>query len=185
MRRAGAGAALFALTLAGPLGGCSGEPDPAPAPTPVASVAVPPPVPVTTRSTAPGELPAPELDGAVPLNGTWRMQASATGSAASYTGADGAVRFAVRCDPQARRILLLAAGGAGAMRVVTRDAAATFPTDAADGGGVAARLTTGQTFLDALARAETFGVAVGEAAMQRLPGDAAIGQVVRSCRPGG
>ncbi|KQN37285.1 hypothetical protein ASG37_09425 [Sphingomonas sp. Leaf407] len=170
-------ASALALLLAA----CSGEPTPAPSPTPT-PVATPTVI-ASARTLAPGELPTPELDGAAPLAGTWRFQASASGSAARYDSGE-ALRFAVRCDSQARRIVFVAAGEGSAIRLFTPDAAATFPAKRID-GTLEAAVTTGQTFLDALAKARTIGVGGGDGPIGRLPGDRSIGDVVARCRPGG
>ncbi|KQM97701.1 hypothetical protein [Sphingomonas sp. Leaf25] len=172
--KVGAASALALLLAA-----CSGEPTPAPSPTPVAT----PTIIASARTLAPGELPTPELDGAAPLAGTWRFQASASGSAARYDSG-GTLRFAVRCDSQARRIVFVAAGEGSAIRLFTPDAAATFPAKRID-GALEAAVTTGQTFLDALAKARTIGVGGGDGPIGRLPGDRSIGDVVARCRPGG
>lgn len=170
-----------ALGLALLLAGCSKAPEPVPSPTPgAASTPSPAPAP---RVPKPGELPTPELDGAAPLAGRWRFQASAAGSAALYE-TNGQAAFAVRCDPRARRIVFVTPGAGAAIRLYVADAAATFPADRIVGASEAA-VTTGQTFLDALVRAESIGVATGEGAVRRIPGDGAIRDVVRSCRPGG
>ncbi len=169
-------AAFAALALAA----CSNEPPPAPKPT--ASVTPTPRPTPSPRALKPGELPTPELDGATPLAGSWRYQASASGSAARYE-ANGTPAFTVRCDPQARRIVFVHPGQGRSIRLYVADAAATFPTQAVDGAAEAA-VTTGQTFLDALARADTIGFAIDDGAVARLPGDKAIGTVVRGCRPG-
>lgn len=165
------------------LAACSGDPAPtsAPSPTPAATpVRQAAPVPRVLR---PGEVPTPELDGATPLAGVWRFRASASGSAARYE-VGGAAAFALRCDPQARRIVFVHPGAGTGIRLFAPDAAATFPATRID-GVLEAAVTTGQTFLDALARADTIGVASSDGPVQRLPGDAAIGDVVRSCRPAG
>lgn len=169
--------ALWSLVL---LAGCSSEPPPAPAPT-----ATPTPTPRPTRlprALKPGELPTPELDGATPLAGNWRYQASASGSAVRYE-ANGAAAFTLRCDPQARRIVFAHPGQGRAIRLYVADAAATFPTQTVDGAAEAA-VTTGQTFLDALARADTIGFAIDDGPVAQMPGDKAIRTVVRGCRPG-
>jgi len=169
-------AAFAALALAA----CSSEPPPAPKPT-----ARPTPTPRPTpspRALRPGELPTPELDGAAPLAGNWRYQASASGSAVRYE-ANSAAAFTIRCDPQARRIVFAHPGQGATIRLYVADAAATFPTQTVDGAAEAA-VTTGQTFLDALARADTIGFAIDDGPVARLPGDKAIRTVVRGCRPG-
>ncbi|MEP9401374.1 hypothetical protein [Sphingomonas sp. VNH70] len=170
-----------ALALALFVAACSQAPDPAPAPSPT-PVATPRPTP-SPRALRPGELPTPELDGAAPLAGAWRFQASAAGSAALYES-NGQAVFAVRCDPRARRIVFVTPHAGDSIRLYVADAAATFPADRIDGRSEAA-VTTGQTFLDALVRAKSIGVGSGEGPVARLPGDDAIRTVVRSCRPGG
>jgi len=174
------GRALWSLLL---LAGCSGEP-PAPAPTPAPTARATPasrPAP-SPRALKPGELPTPELDGAIPLSGSWRYQASASGSAALYES-NGTAAFVVRCDPQAKRVVFAHPGQGSSIRLYVADAAATFPTQTVDGAAEAA-VTTGQTFLDALARADTIGFAIDDGQVAQLPGDKAIGTVVRGCRPG-
>ncbi len=167
---------LWSLAL---LAGCSSDPPPpAPAPT---ETPTPRPMP-SPRALKPGELPTPELDGATPLAGRWRYQASASGSAARYES-NGAAAFAIRCDPRAKRIVFAHPGQGRTIRLYVADAAATFPTQVIDGAAEAA-VTTGQTFLDALARADAIGFAVDDGPVAQLPGDKAIGTVVRGCRPG-
>jgi hypothetical protein len=157
------------LAMALLLAACSGEPTPQPTPGATA-VATPTPIPTpSSRILKPGQLPTPELDGAVALTGAWRSQ----GSAALYES-EGAPAFAVRCNRPAQRIELVRTGTGATLRLFTDDAAATFPA-VADGGAAMASITTGQTFLDALARAPVV----------RLPGNGAIGDIVRRCRPGG
>lgn len=172
------GCVLWALAL---LAGCSSEP-PAPAPTPRASPTPGPRPTPSPRALRPGELPTPELDGATPLAGNWRYQASASGSAARYE-TNGAAALTVRCDPQAKRIVFAHPGRGSSIRLYVADAAATFPTQTVDGMAEAA-VTTGQTFLDALARADTIGFAIDDGPVAQLPGDKAVGAVVRGCRPG-
>lgn len=168
-----------ALVLLLALAACSSEPT-SPAPAPTAS-----PAPSTTpapspRPRRPGQLPTPELDGAVPLTGSW----SATRDAALYT-ADGRIAFALRCDRPGRRILVSRGVAEGAsIALFTDDAAATFPAQVVD-GALETPVTTGQTFLDALMRADVIGVAAGKGPVLRIPGDPAIGKVVRGCRPAG
>ncbi|KQM37599.1 hypothetical protein [Sphingomonas sp. Leaf10] len=169
--------ALWSLVL---LAGCSSEPPPAPQPT-TSPTPTPRPTP-SPRALKPGELPTPELDGATPLAGDWRYQASASGSAVRYES-NGGASFTVRCDPQARRIIFGHPGQGRTIRLYVADAAATFPTQTVDGAAEAA-VTTGQTFLDALARADTIGLQVDDGAVAQLPGDKAIGTVVQGCRPG-
>lgn len=168
-----------ALTLALVLAACSSEPPP-PAPVPSAR---PTPSPVPTRSPRPlkpGQLPTPELDGATPLAGRW----TAIPAGAIY-GQEGRIAFAIRCDRPARHILLsVDAKTGGSLRLFTDDAAATFPAQVVD-GALETPVTTGQTFLDALARADSIGIAVDGGTVQRIPGDPAIGGVVRGCRPAG
>ncbi|MDJ0278753.1 hypothetical protein QLH51_18330 [Sphingomonas sp. 2R-10] len=170
--------ALLALSV---LAGCSGEPPP-PAPQPSVQP-TPAPLPSATRSPRPlrpGQLPTPELDGAVPLAGNW----SATPGAATYRFEGGTV-FAIRCDRAARRIVLSRGVGEGdTISLFTDNAAATFPAQVVD-GALETPVTTGQTFLDALADAEVFAVASGKSPVLRVPGDKAIGAVVRGCRPAG
>ncbi len=161
------------------LASCSSEPPP-PAPVPTASPAPSPTPAPSPRPRKPGQLPTPELDGAVPLAGSW----SATRDAARYT-ADGRIAFALRCDRPARRILLSRDVADGAtIALFTDDAAATFPAQVVD-GLLETPVTTGQTFLDALMRADVIGVAAGKGPVLRIPGDPAIGRVVRGCRPAG
>lgn len=163
------------------LAGCSSEPPPPPAPTPTAR-ATPSPRPTLAppRILKPGQLPTPELDGATPIAGSW----SATPNTATY-GGEGGIAFAIRCDRTARRILLsVGVTTAGSLRLFTDDAAASFPAQVVD-GALEAPVTTGQTFLDALARADAIGIAVDDGLVRRIPGDAAVGGVVRGCRPAG
>jgi len=168
-----------ALVLLLALAGCSSE-SPPPAPVPSASpTPLPAPAP-SPRPLKPGQLPTPELDRAVPLAGRW----SATREAALYT-AGGRIAFALRCDRPARHILLSrGVAGGRSIALFTDDAGATFPAQVVD-GALETPVTTGQTFLDALARAETFGIAIDGGTVQRIPGDPAIGRVVRGCRPAG
>jgi|GEM_PF-5202536 len=168
--------ALLALLA---LAGCSSEPPP-PAPKPTARATPSPRPTLSPRALKPGQLPIPELDGATPLRGSW----SATPMAAVY-GEDGGLAFAIRCDRPARRILLSAAAKAGgSLRLFTADAAARFPAQMVD-GALESPVTTGQTFLDALARADAIGIAVDDGEVRRIPGDKAIARVVRGCRPAG
>jgi hypothetical protein len=169
------------LAMALLLAACSGEPTPQPTPgaTAVATPTPTPKPPPSSRILKPGQLPTPELDGAVALTGAWRSQ----GSAALYES-EGAPAFAVRCNRPAQRIELVRTGTGATLRLFTDDAAATFPA-VADGGAAMASITTGQTFLDALARADAIGVALDGAPVVRLPGNGAIGDIVRRCRPGG
>ena len=170
------GWALVALLA---LGACSSEPPP-PAPKPTARATPAPRPTLSPRVLKPGQLPTPELDGATPLAGGW----SATPVAATF-GADGKIAFAVRCDRPARQILLSAAAPAGgALRLFTEDAAARFPAQMVD-GALETPVTVGQTFLDALARADAIGITVDDGEVRRIPGDQAIGRVVRACRPAG
>ncbi|KQM87587.1 hypothetical protein ASE67_07820 [Sphingomonas sp. Leaf23] len=168
-----------ALVLLLALAGCSSEPPP-PAPAPgVTPTPSPTPVP-SPRLRKPGQLPTPELDGAMPLTGSW----SGKRDAALYT-ADGRIAFALRCDRPARHILLSRGVAEGAsIALFTDDAAATFPAQVVD-GALETPVSTGQTFLDALMRADVIGVATGKGPVLRIPGDPAIGQVVRGCRPAG
>ncbi|MEH3040182.1 MAG: hypothetical protein PGN21_08970 [Sphingomonas paucimobilis] len=170
------GRALVAVLA---LAGCSSEPPP-PAPQPTAR-ATPPPRPTPSpRTLRPGQLPTPELDGAVPVAGSW----SATPGAATYSDAEGIV-FAIRCDRPARQILLSRGPFEGeSIRLFTDSAAATFPAQMVD-GALETAVSTGQTFLDALARADRFGIASGKSPVLQIPGDKAIGAVVRGCRPAG
>ncbi|WP_430635269.1 hypothetical protein [Sphingomonas hankookensis] len=52
-------------------------------------------------------------------------------------------------------------------------------------GALETAVTTGQTFLDALAKADAIGIAAGRGPVVRVPGDKAVGAVVRGCRPAG
>lgn len=158
---------------------CSSEPPP-PAPVPSASPTPSPTPAASPRPLKPGQLPTPELDRAVPLAGSW----SGTRDAARYT-ADGRIAFALRCDRPARHILLSRGVAEGAsIALFTDDAAATFPAQVVD-GALETPVPTGQTFLDALMRADVIGVAAGGGPVLKIPGDPAIGTVVRGCRPAG
>lgn len=170
------GRALLAVLA---LAGCSSEPPP-PAPRPTGR-ATPAPRPTPSpRALMPGQLPAPELDGAVAVAGSW----SATPGAAIYSNERGIV-FAIRCDRPARQILLSRGPFEGdSIRLFTDSAAATFPAQMVD-GALETAVSTGQTFLDALAKAERFGIASGKTPVLQIPGDRAIGAVVRGCRPAG
>lgn len=167
-----------ALAVLLALAGCSSEP-PTPAPQPSARATLSPRLTLSPRPLKPGQLPTPELDGATPLAGGW----TATPVAATY-GGDGGVAFAIRCDRTARRILLsVGATTGGSLALFTDDAAANFPAQIVD-GALETPVTTGQTFLDALARADAIGIAVDGGVVRRIPGDKAIGRIVRGCRPG-
>jgi hypothetical protein len=169
-----------ALVVLLALAGCSSEPSPPPAPNPsVQPTPSPTPTP-SPRPLKPGQLPTPELDGAVPLAGSWSVRPDA----AIYL-ADGRIAFAVRCDRTARRILLSRGAAEGSsIGLFTDSAAATFPAQVID-GALETAVTTGQTFLDALAKADAIGVAAGTGPVLRVPGDKAVGAVVRGCRPAG
>ncbi|WP_294327814.1 hypothetical protein [uncultured Sphingomonas sp.] len=170
------GRALVALLA---LAGCSSEPPP-PAPKPTAR-ATPAPRPTPSpRVLRPGQLPTPELDGAVSVTGTW----SAKPGAATFSDEQGIV-FAIRCDRSGQQILLSRGPFEGdSIRLFTDDAAATFPAQMVD-GALEAAVSTGQTFLDALAKAERFGITSGKTPVLQVPGNKAIGAVVRGCRPAG
>jgi hypothetical protein len=168
-----------ALVVLLALAGCSSEPPP-PAPQPSAQPTLSPTATPSPRPLKPGQLPSPELDGAVPVAGSW----SATRDAAIYTS-NGEIVFAIRCDRAGRQILLSRGAFEGdTIRLFTDNAAATFPAQMVD-GALEAAVTTGQTFLDALAKADAFAVTSGKTPVLRIPGDRAIGAVVRGCRPAG
>ena len=171
------GRALVAVLA---LAGCSSEPPPPPAPRPTARATPAPRPTLSPPVLKPGQLPTPELDGAVPVAGRW----SATPGAAVYASGDGIV-LAIRCD-RARRQILLSRGPfeGDSIRLFTDSAAATFPAHMVD-GTLETAISTGQTFLDALARANRFGVTSGKTPVLLVPGDKAIGAVVRGCRPAG
>lgn len=170
-----------ALVVLLALAGCSSEPPPPPpAPKPGAQPTPSPTPTPSPRPLRPGQLPSPELDGAVPVAGNW----SATRDAAIYT-ANGEVVFAIRCDRAGRQILLSRGAFEGnAIGLFTDSAAATFPAQVVD-GALETAVTTGQTFLDALAKADAFAVTSGKTPVLRIPGDKAVGAVVRGCRPAG
>ena len=169
-----------ALVVLLALAGCSSEAPPPPAPKPSAQPTPSPTATAAPRPLRPGQLPTPQLDGAVPLAGSW----SASPGAAIYT-AGGRIAFAVRCDRAARRILVSRGVAAGSsIGLFTDSAAATFPAQVVD-GALETAVTTGQTFLDALAKADAIGIAAGTGPVLRVPGDQAVGAVVRSCRPAG
>lgn len=178
MRRLAAG--LF-LTLAA----CGSD-----APEEDASVRVPvpaTPAPVPTQAPAmpdaPGALPAPELDAAPSVAGSWRLSASASGSEALFAGEGEAPIFGMRCEPQARAVVLVRHGVAGAsLRLVTQSAAATYPAEPA-GAATRARVAADDSFLSALAAERgPIAVLVDENAALALPGDPRIARVVEGCR---
>jgi hypothetical protein len=187
--------ALLALALTG----CGGAEQPQPPPQPSPTIAAPSPTPgppIDDRPQPrprPGEvagalLPAPELEGAL-APGTWTLKASATGAAALFGEANSEPRFAIRCEPQGRRIVLVRSVPDGArIRLVTERGAASFAARPRTDGmpSLEAESPAQFTFLtQVIARATgRIAVQVDDAAPLVLPADRVIGQVIGSCQPG-
>lgn len=116
----------------------------------------------------------------------WHLQAAASASAALYGPPDSEARFAIRCEADRRRIVLVAVGASRADRLGIRiDGRETrLPTRFEEEGlpALVADVALDDAMLDRLATAPRFAIAVGEAGDVTLPGDPAIGQVIRSCR---
>ena len=180
------------------LAACSGEPAPEPTPSATPSPAASPaPAPAIDDRAQPrprpggvaaAVLPAPELEGPVAA-GAWTLKASATGASALFGVAGSEARFAVRCDPATRTIAFARSVPAGGtIKLVTANGSATFAAQAEHAGlpGIVAAAPAQYTFLtQSLARAEGgFAVQVDGGEPLRLPWDAAVGQVIRSCQPG-
>lgn len=174
---------MLALSLA--LAGCSGE-QPAPVPTP-APQPTPGAAPTATQRRedpaplAPGELPAPELDGVAPAKGRWD-----TGDGyARFVDAGGTGAFALRCDSARRELVFLRSGNADAdtmLRIVSGMAAASFPAKSV-GRPVEARAGIDDRFLAALQEADgMLGVSLGDGPVLAVPTDPAIATVIRACR---
>ena len=173
------------LTLALALAGCSGEqptpaPTPAPQPTP-STVPTATPHPEDPAPLAPGELPAPELNGVAPAKGRW----DSGDGYARFVDAGGTGAFALRCDSTRRELVFLRSGTADAdtmLRIVSGMAAASFPAKNV-GRRVEARAGIDDRFLAALQKAEgMLGVSLGEGPVLAVPTDPAIATVIGACR---
>lgn len=192
--RIGLSAALLLLA------GCSGEepqaPQPTPSASPVAVATTPAPAIDDRPQPRPGPggvaraiLPAPELEG-TPAPGGWALRASATGAAATF-GEEGAEpRFSLRCDPQARRIVLVRTGarGGGRLRVVVGGGSASFTARATSDGTprIEASAPAQDTFLTQVLAPNDgpIAVMVDAGPVLLMPAGEPAAQVIRSCQPG-
>ncbi len=170
-----------ALACLAGLAACSPEPDP-----PANAVTVEVPQPVEAAATipsaplAPGELPAPELDGARAVGGTWEVQ----GATARFGPAGARATFAIRCDREAGAIAFVRPGARGStIRIVAASGAATYPAEPSGGMLVAKASAQDRFVADTLARAdERIAVQIDDGEALALPADPAIGRVVEQCR---
>lgn len=169
------------------LAGC-GEPDP-----PVQNATTAIDVPPTQRipegetpppSTAPGALPAPELDDVGTALGTWAER----DGRALFGPPDGSALLVVTCDADARRVVFQRIGrngSAATMRAVTATAAASMTARVGEGPprAVVGSLAADDVFLTSLAAAkDRFGVRVDDDRTLAMPADPAVARVIAACR---
>jgi hypothetical protein len=131
---------LIAVALLAGLAGCE-QHEPSntavPAPAPTANLHDADRIPAPTENVGTAALPTPELEGVATAEGTWRFQVSADGDQAVFGDSGEASEFAMRCDPETRRMIFTraASGGSGAtMQIVAANGAATFYTQAGANG---------------------------------------------------
>lgn len=171
-----------ALLCAVALAACSAEPEP---PANAVTIEVPRPAPepvaaVPNAPLAPGELPSPELEGAVAAAGRWER----VGDTARFGSPGRAATFAIRCHRAERKVAFLLPGGDGAtMRIIAASGAATYPSTRS-GSVLEAEATAEDRFVaDTLRRAAgQIAVQAGDAAPIAMPADPAIAQAIEACR---
>ncbi len=182
MKARAAGIAALAL-----IGGC-GDPEPPPPDTGIV-VDVPPSeriaeAPPPPPSTAPGALPAPELDNVGTALGTWVER----DGAALFGPPQGGARLIVACDREQGRVVFRRLGtqrSAATMRIVTATAAATMNAAVAEGPprAVVGSLAAGDLFLTSLAATQDrFGVRIDRDRTLAMPADPLVGRVIAACR---
>ncbi|MCM8731779.1 hypothetical protein ACFO8O_12490 [Hephaestia sp. GCM10023244] len=143
-------------------------------------------VPAPSADVGSAALPAPELEGVAVAAGQWRFQVSAKGDQAVFGDAGEASEFAMRCDPETRRMVFTraASGGTGAtMQIIAANGAATFYTEPGPGGRTQASNPATDTFLtDVLATAkDRIGVRIGGGPTLAMPIDPVIRQTILRC----
>jgi len=161
---------LAPLLLA--LAGCAPPPPPA--------KPAPPPPPAPPR---PIEPPAPETWQDRPETpGNWAYAHDATGSSATYGGANAPL-FRLGCDKASRRVSLTRIGGpTGALKIETSYSAMSWPAQTASDG---ATVTLGarDPFLDKIAFSRgRFTVTMGGLPDLILPAWAEPSRVIEDCR---
>lgn len=159
------------------------------------TIPVPPPsanlqdadrIPSPTADIGTAALPTPELDGVATAEGTWRFQVSADGDQAVFGDAGEVSEFAMRCDPETRRMIFTRAasgGNAATMQIVASNGAATFYTEPGANGRTRASDPATDTFLtEVLAEAKgRIGVKVGNNPTFAMPVDPVIRQTILRC----
>jgi hypothetical protein len=180
---------LIAVALLAALAGCEQHDESnttIPVPAPSADLQDADRIPASTANVGTAALPTPELDGVGTAQGTWRFQVSADGDQAVFGDAGEASEFAMRCDPETRRMIFTraASGGSGAtMQIVASNGAATFYTQPAANGRTRASDPATDTFLtEVLAEAKgRVGVKVGNNPTFAMPVDPVIRQTILRC----
>lgn len=150
-------------------------------------------IPGPDRVVAAGALPTPELDGVATTPGRWVRDAGRDGDAALFSGINGGVLFALRCDRQHGQLVfvrstpLAALPAAGAMMKIITDTGATsyaaMPRRFAP--GAMATVPAGDAFVaTSLAQAKgRIGVLLTGGKALAMPADAVVGVAIRSCAP--
>ena len=158
------------------------------------SAAAPPPpkpihVPAPSADLAPGELPAPELQGVHTARGDWTIERAPEGDTARFGLPGGDAAFTISCDRAGKRVVFLARGvpyqeTGSQMRIVTGTGAASFAgRDAKTMTGVTASDLLTDTFLhEVLAKAiGRIGLTIGNGATFAMPASPVIGKVITGC----
>lgn len=117
--------------------------------------------------------------------GDWTYRAQSGGGIAQFGTAASEPRFTMRCDSQARSVLLTRLGvpaGANQMIVRSESQSRTLPASAVD-GGVSARLPANDRLLDAMALSKgRFAIETRGASTLYLPSWAEVTRVIEDCR---
>lgn len=170
-----------ALALTFAIAACVPAPEPTPPPDTAVTPPPPPPPPPAPVPAYSNWMDAPRTDG------DWSYGAVAGGSVARFGGAASEWRFALMCDPSARRVTLTRYGpaaAANALTIRTETASRTLAAQpSSDRASVSTSLAASDPLLDAMALTQgRFAVEATDLPPLYLPAWGEVSRVIEDCR---